>query len=247
MSLAGKIALVTGGSRGIGAAIADALGERGASVVATATTPEGAESITERFATRGVEGVGMVLDVRSADAVAALFEAVGERFGAPTILVNNAGITRDNLLLRMKDEEWQEVVDTNLNSVYRLCRHAVRGMARARWGRIVNIGSVVGAMGNVGQSNYAAAKAGLEGFTRALARELGSRNITVNTVAPGFVETDMTAKLPAEQRQALLSRIPLERFGRAEEIAEVVCFLVGDGGAYITGETIHVNGGLYMA
>ncbi|MFZ2208968.1 MAG: 3-oxoacyl-ACP reductase FabG [Porticoccaceae bacterium] len=246
MSIVDKIALVTGASRGIGAAIADALGRAGAIVVGTATTPEGAERISARFAGLGVKGRGMALDVTDAAAVVQVVQQVENEFGAPLILVNNAGITRDNLLLRMKEDEWNDVIETNLGAVYRLCKACARGMTRARWGRIINISSVVAAMGNAGQANYAATKAGVAGFGRALAKELGSRNITVNTVAPGFIDTDMTRELPASNRDAMLASIPLGRLGQPEEIAAVVVFLAGEGGAYITGETIQVNGGMYM-
>lgn len=246
MSIAGKVALVTGASRGIGAAIADALGAAGATVVGTATTAEGAERIGARLAEANIRGAGMALDVRDGEAVARLLREVEEKFEAPLILVNNAGITRDNLLLRMKDEEWSDVIETNLGAVYRLSKGCARAMTKARWGRIVNIGSVVGRMGNAGQVNYAATKAGIEGFGRALARELGSRGITVNTIAPGFIDTDMTRALPEANRTAMLETIPLGRFGAPEEIAALVVFLAGEGGAYITGETIQVNGGMYM-
>ena len=246
MSILDKIALVTGASRGIGAAIADALGKAGAIVVGTATTPEGAERISARFADLGIKGRGMALDVTDAAAVVQVVQQIEDEFGPPLILVNNAGITRDNLLLRMKEDEWNDVIETNLGAVYRLCKACARGMTRARWGRIINISSVVGAMGNAGQANYAATKAGVAGFARALAKELGSRNITVNTVAPGFIDTDMTRELPATNRDAMLASIPLGRLGQPEEIAAVVVFLAETGGAYITGETIQVNGGMYM-
>lgn len=246
MSISGKVALVTGSSRGIGAAIADALGAAGAIVVGTATTQAGAERITERLNGLGVRGQGMALDVRDGDAVTSVIQAVEADFGAPLILVNNAGITRDNLLLRMKESEWNEVVETNLGALYRLSKGCARPMTRARWGRIINIGSVVGAMGNAGQANYAATKAGVEGFGRSLARELGSRGITVNTIAPGFIDTDMTRELPEAGREAMLASIPLGRLGQPQEIAAMVVFLAGDGGAYITGETIQINGGMYM-
>jgi len=246
MSIVDKIALVTGASRGIGAAIADALGKAGAIVIGTATTPEGAERISARFAGLGVKGRGMALDVTDAAAVVQVVQQIENEFGPPLILVNNAGITRDNLLLRMKEDEWNDVIETNLGAVYRLCKACARGMTRARWGRIINISSVVGVMGNAGQANYAATKAGVAGFGRALAKELGSRNITVNTVAPGFIDTDMTRELPAANRDAMLASIPLGRLGQPEEIAAVVVFLAEEGGAYITGETIQVNGGMYM-
>ena len=246
MSIQDKIALVTGASRGIGAAIADALGQAGAIVAGTATTTEGAERISARFADKGIRGRGFALDVTDAAAVARVVQQIEEEFGPPLILVNNAGITRDNLLLRMKEEEWRDVVETNLGAVYRLSKACARGMTRARWGRIINISSVVGSMGNAGQANYAATKAGVAGFGRALAKELGSRNITVNTVAPGFIDTDMTRVLPEANREAMRTSIPLGRLGQPEEIAAVVVFLAGEGGAYITGETVQVNGGMYM-
>jgi len=242
-----KVALVTGASRGIGRAIALALGEAGYTVVGTATSESGAESISAGFAEQGVTGRGMVLDVASSQSVDAVLKAIGEQYSAPTVLVNNAGITKDNIMMRMKEEEWFDVIDTNLNSLYRIAKASLRGMTKARWGRIINISSVVGSMGNAGQANYAAAKAGMDGFTRALAREIGSRGITVNSVAPGFIDTDMTKKLPEEQRESLVGQIPLQRLGQPEEIAAVVAFLASDAGAYITGETIHVNGGMYMA
>ena len=241
-----RVCLVTGASRGIGAAIADALGEAGATVVGTATTEAGAAAICVRVAAKGISGAGMALDVGSATAVDDLVARVTQQFGAPLVLVNNAGITQDNIVLRMKDEEWTRVIDTNLNSIFRLSKAVLRGMTKARWGRIVNISSVVGSMGNAGQANYAASKAGMEGFTRALAREIGSRAITVNCVAPGFIDTDMTRELPDAQRQKLLEQIPAGRLGEASEIAAVVTFLASDAAAYITGETIHVNGGMYM-
>ncbi|WP_461481311.1 3-oxoacyl-ACP reductase FabG [Porticoccus sp.] len=247
MSLQDKVALVTGASRGIGAAIADSLGAQGAIVIGTATSEAGAEKISARFAEKGINGVGMLLDVACQASVDSLIAAVTENYGAPLILVNNAGITKDNLLMRMKDEEWFDVIDTNLNSIYRLSKACLRGMTKARWGRIVNISSVVGAMGNAGQTNYCATKAGVGGFTRSLAKELGPRNITVNAVSPGFIDTDMTKELSDAQREAILSQVPLSRLGQPEEIAAVVDFLVNDGGAYVTGENIHVNGGLYMA
>ncbi len=241
-----RVCLVTGASRGIGAAIADALGTAGGTVVGTATTESGAAAISERLAAKGIAGAGMTLDVGSATAVDDLVARVTAQFGAPLVLVNNAGITQDNIVLRMKDEEWARVIDTNLNSIFRLSKAVLRGMTKARWGRIVNISSVVGSMGNAGQANYAASKAGMEGFTRALAREIGSRAVTVNCVAPGFIDTDMTRELPEAQRQKLLEQIPAGRLGEADEIAAVVAFLASDAAAYITGETIHVNGGMYM-
>ncbi|RMG29488.1 MAG: 3-oxoacyl-ACP reductase FabG [Gammaproteobacteria bacterium] len=242
-----RIALVTGASRGIGAAIADRLGADGLTVIGTATTEAGAEAIQRRFAEKGIPGRGEVLDVCDPDSIAALMERIAQDPGMPLVLVNNAGITRDNLLMRMKDAEWQAVIETNLGSVYRMCRAVLRGMMKARFGRIVNIASVVGVMGNAGQANYAAAKAGMIGFTRALAREVGSRGITVNTVAPGFIDTDMTRALDETQRAALLENIPLGRLGTPEDVAAAVAFLVSDQAGYVTGATLHVNGGMYMA
>lgn len=247
MSIKDRVALVTGASRGIGAAIADMLGDAGAIVVGTATTPAGAEKISQRFAAKGLRGRGMTLDVAKPASITQVVEAIIEAFGPPLILVNNAAITRDNLLLRMKDDEWSDVVETNLSAVFRLSKLCAKGMTKARWGRIISISSVVGSMGNAGQVNYAATKAGVAGFGRALAKELGSRNITVNTVAPGFIDTDMTRDLPEANKTAMLASIPLARLGLAEEIGALVVFLAGDGGGYITGETIHVNGGMYMA
>jgi 3-oxoacyl-[acyl-carrier protein] reductase len=247
MSMQDKVALVTGASRGIGAAIAMSLGEKGATVIGTATSEAGAEKISARFTEQGVKGKGMVLDVASQGSIDALMEAVRDEFGAPLILVNNAGITKDNILMRMKDDEWFDVIDTNLNSIYRLSKACLRGMTKARWGRIINISSVVGAMGNAGQTNYCATKAGVGGFTRSLAKELGSRNITVNAVSPGFIDTDMTKELSDANRDQILSQVPLGRLGQPEEISAVVDFLAGDSGAYITGENIHVNGGMYMS
>lgn len=246
MSLSDKTALVTGASRGIGQAIALALGAQGATVIGTATTESGAEKITAYLKEHNIKGVGMMLNVTDASSVEAVLAKISESFGAPQILVNNAGITRDNIMMRMKDDEWFDVIDTNLNSLYRLTKGVLRGMTKARWGRIISIGSVVGSMGNAGQANYAAAKAGLEGFTRALARELGSRSVTVNAVAPGFIDTDMTKELPEAQREALLGQIPLSRLGQAKEIADAVCFLASDSASYITGVTLPVNGGMYM-
>ena len=242
-----KVALVTGASRGIGRAIAEALAGAGFAVIGTATSSAGAEKITARFVERNFVGQGMVLNVNDAASISLLLKEVEENFGAPTVLVNNAGITKDNILLRMKEDEWSDVVNTNLNAVFRLSKACVRAMTKAKWGRIVNISSVVGSMGNSGQSNYSATKAGVEGFSRALAKELGSRNITVNTVAPGFIDTDMTKNLPVASKDAMLSQIPLARLGEPSEIADVVSFLVSDSAGYITGETIHVNGGMYMA
>ena len=246
MSLQGKVALVTGASRGIGQAIALELGRNGAVVVGTATSESGAERISATFKENGIEGFGLMLDVCSAESVDTVLSQIQERVGAPLILVNNAGITRDNLMMRMKDDEWNDVINTNLNSLFRLSKGVLRGMTKARWGRIISIGSVVGAMGNAGQVNYAAAKAGLEGFSRALAREVGSRAVTVNSVTPGFIDTDMTRELPQAQRDSLTAQIPLGRLGQAEEIAHVVAFLASEGAGYVTGATIPVNGGMYM-
>lgn len=247
MSIAGKIAVVTGASRGIGQAIALELGKRGATVIGTATSESGAAAISGWLSEAGVKGQGLVLDVSAPASVEAFADLVQEQHGNVEILVNNAGITRDNLMLRMKEEEWASVLSTNLDSVFRMTRAFVRGMTKARWGRIISISSVVASSGNAGQANYAAAKAGMEGFSRALAAELGSRGITVNCVAPGFIDTDMTRALPEEQAKALTSRIPLGRYGQAHEIAAVVGFLASQEAGYITGETIHANGGMYMA
>ena len=245
--LEGEIALVTGASRGIGRAIALALGQAGAAVAGTATTEAGASRLDETLTADGRQGLGLTLEVTDPNSVTAAVTRVTETLGAPTILVNNAGITRDALLLRMKDSEWEAVIDTNLGSVYRLTKACLRAMTKARRGRIVNISSVVGVSGNAGQTNYAAAKAGLAGFTKSLAREVGARGITVNCVAPGFIDTDMTRALSEAQRTHLLGTIPLGRLGRPEEIAAAVVFLVSPGAAYITGETLHVNGGMRMA
>lgn len=247
MSLKGEIALVTGASRGIGQAIARELGRCGATVIGTATTETGAEAITQDLSERGIAGRGLALNVTDPAAVEAVVKVAAQLFGALTILVNNAGATRDNLLLRMKEEEWATIIDTDLSSVYRLSKAVLRGMMKAQRGRIINIASVVGAVGSAGQANYAAAKAGVLGFTKSLAREVGSRNITVNAVAPGWIETDMTRNLPEAQRQALIATIPLHRPGEPQEIAKVVAFLASADAAYITGETLHINGGMYMA
>ncbi|OGI50184.1 MAG: 3-oxoacyl-ACP reductase [Candidatus Muproteobacteria bacterium RIFCSPHIGHO2_12_FULL_60_33] len=246
MLLKGQIALVTGASRGIGQAIALELGRQGAQVFGTATSSEGAEKISAALKAKGVAGKGMMLDVNSAESIAAVLSEIEKSGGAPTILVNNAGITRDNLLLRMSEEEWDVILNTNLKSVYRMSKACLRAMTKARSGRIISISSVVGAIGNAGQVNYAAAKAGLIGFTKALAREVGSRHITVNAVAPGFIDTDMTRALPEAQKEALLKQIPLGRLGLAEEVAAAVAFLASPPAGYITGTTLHVNGGMYM-
>lgn len=241
-----QIALVTGASRGIGKAIAENLGQAGAFVIGTATTESGSQSIKDNFNAMGISGTGYQLDVADKESVERLGNALDKDGFTPLILVNNAGITRDNLLMRMKDDDWDAVIETNLSSVYHLSKLCLRGMMKARYGRIINISSVVGSAGNPGQTNYAAAKAGMTGFTRSLAREVGSRGITVNAVAPGFIETDMTEKLPDEQRKALLSQITLKRLGNADEVASVVLFLASSRAGYITGETVHVNGGMYM-
>jgi 3-oxoacyl-[acyl-carrier protein] reductase len=247
MSLEGETALVTGASRGIGAGIASALGGAGATVLGTATTEAGATAITARLKEQGIVGRGLVLDASSAESVSMVEKDIASREGPISILVNNAGITRDNLLLRMKDEEWDAVIATNLTSVFLTSKVFVRGMLKMRRGRIINISSVIGAMGNAGQANYAAAKAGIVGFSKSLAREVGTRGITVNVVAPGFVSTDMTSALPEEQRQKLLAQIPLQRLGTVDDVAAAVLFLASPAGAYVTGETLHVNGGLLMA
>ncbi|HCT40416.1 MAG: 3-oxoacyl-ACP reductase FabG [Moraxellaceae bacterium] len=246
MSITGKIALVTGASRGIGKAIALELARRGAVVVGTATTEAGAEAITAYLKEAGNSGRGFALNVADPASIEACMAAVSAEVGAPVILVNNAGITRDNLMLRMKDDEWDSVINTNLNAIYRMSKACLKAMTKERWGRIISISSVVGSSGNPGQANYAAAKAGLEGFSRALAREIGSRNITVNAVAPGFIATDMTHVLPEEQKEKLLASIPAGRLGQPEEIAAAVGFLASAEASYITGVTLHVNGGMYM-
>lgn len=246
MNLEQRVALVTGASRGIGQAIARELGRRGATVVGTATSESGAAAISDYLAADGIRGRGLMLNVTDAAAIEAAVKGITGEFGSLSILVNNAGITRDNLLMRMKDEEWDDIIATNLTSVYRLSKAVIRGMMKARHGRIITVGSVVGSTGNPGQTNYAAAKAGLLGFTKSLAREIGSRGITVNAVAPGFIDTDMTRALPEEARAALVRSIPLERLGRPEDIAHAVAYLASDEAGYVTGETLHVNGGMHM-
>ncbi len=244
-TMQGEVVLVTGASRGIGAAIADELAAQGATVIGTATTESGAHSIAERLSAQG--GAGRVLDVTEKGAIEALIESIATEFGPVSVLVNNAGITRDQLLMRMKDDDWQAVMDTNLSSVFRSSKAVLRGMMKARKGRIINIASIIGVTGNAGQSNYAAAKAGIIAFSKSLAREIGSRGITVNVVAPGFIDTDMTRSLPTEQRDALVGQIALQRLGEPSDIAKAVAFLASPAAAYITGETLHVNGGMYMA
>ncbi len=244
--LTDQIALVTGASRGIGQAIAQALGKQGATVIGTATSDTGAKNISSFLEAQGIKGRGMVLNVADSESVTQCLKAVTDEFGSPDILVNNAGITRDNLLMMMKDDQWDDIINTNLNSIFRMSKGVIRPMMKKRNGRIINISSVVGATGNPGQTNYAAAKAGLIGFSKSLAREIGSRNITVNTVAPGFIDTDMTRELSKEQKDKLTSQIPLGRLGSPDEIAAAVVFLALPSAAYITGETIHVNGGMYM-
>ena len=243
--LDGKLVLVTGASRGIGKAIALTLGRAGATVIGTATTESGSDNISKIFADNKVSGKGIKLNVTDNEQIASLIKSVNEDFGSIDILINNAGITRDNILLRMKEDEWEDIIDTNLSSIYKMSKSVLRGMIKNRSGRIISITSVVGAMGNAGQSNYAAAKAGMIGFTKSLAREVGVRGITVNAIAPGFIETDMTDSLPDEQKEALASQIPMGRLGTADEVANAVLFLAGDGGSYITGQTLHVNGGMY--
>jgi 3-oxoacyl-[acyl-carrier protein] reductase len=247
MSLQGEIALVTGASRGIGRAIAEELGRLGATVIGTATTADGAARIEAYLGAAGVTGAGIELNVTDQQSIDAAIKSIEERFGAPSILVNNAGITRDTLLMRMKDEDWQAIIDTNLTSIFRLSRACLRGMTKARKGRIINIASVVAASGNPGQTSYAAAKAGIIGFSKSLAREIATRGITVNVVAPGFIDTDMTRGLGDAQHEHLLQQIPAGRLGRPEEVAACVGFLASPAASYITGETIHVNGGMYMA
>ena len=239
-----QIALITGASRGIGRAIAERLADDGFFVIGTATSDAGADSISAYL---GENGKGMKLDVSDSESVSSIIKTINDDFGAPTVLVNNAGITRDNLLMRMKDDEWDDIINTNLTSVFRMSKAVLRGMMKVKTGRIINISSVVGSTGNAGQANYAAAKAGMIGFTKSMAKEVGSRNITVNTVAPGFIDTDMTRELNDDVKNALLSSIPLSRLGEAKEIAHAVAFLASSGASYITGETLHVNGGMFMA
>ena len=243
--LNGKLVLITGASRGIGQAIALTLGAAGATVIGTATSEVGANNISKILADKNIHGKGMILNVTDNDQILDLLRAVTDEFGSVDILINNAGITRDNILIRMKEEEWDEIINTNLSSVYKMSKAVLRGMIKKKSGRIISITSVVGAMGNAGQSNYAAAKAGIMGFTKSLAREVGVRGITVNTIAPGFIETDMTDSLPEDQKAALASQIPMARLGTVDEIAQAVLFLAGDSGSYITAQTLHVNGGMY--
>ena len=243
--LNGKIVLVTGATRGIGKSIALTFGEAGATVIGTATTESGADNISMVFAENKISGKGMKLDVTDNEQVSNLVKDIGEQFGSVDILVNNAGITRDNILLRMKDDEWEDIINTNLSSIYKMSKSVLRGMIKKRSGRIISITSVVGAMGNAGQSNYGAAKAGIIGFTKSLAREVGVRGITVNAIAPGFIETDMTNDLSDDHKEALTSQIPMGRLGTSDEVAQAVLFLAGDSGSYITGQTLHVNGGMY--
>jgi len=243
--LEGKIVLVTGASRGIGQAIALTLGHAGATVIGTATSDKGAEAISNTFKENNIAGQGLTLNVTNNDQIAEVMSTIVENHGSVDILVNNAGITRDNLLMRMKEDEWDDIMSTNLSSVYKMSKAVLRGMMKKKAGRIISIASVVGAMGNAGQTNYAAAKAGIMGFTKSLAREVGTRGITVNAVAPGFIQTDMTDALPEEQKASLASQIPLGRLGTPDEVAQTVLFLAGEGGAYITAQTLHVNGGMY--
>jgi len=240
-----KLALVTGASRGIGRAIALTLGAAGATVIGTATSEEGANKISKIFAENKISGKGVILDVTNNEQVSDIVRSISEQFGTVDILVNNAGITRDNILLRMKEDEWDDIINTNLSSIYKTSKAVLRGMIKKRSGRIISITSVVGAMGNAGQSNYGAAKAGMIGFTKSLAREVGVRGITVNTIAPGFIVTDMTESLPEDQKKSLASQIPMGRLGTANEVADAVLFLAGDGASYITGQTLHINGGMY--
>lgn len=247
MSIEGKIALVTGATRGIGKAIAEELGRQGAVVIGTATSENGAAAISEYLGSANVKGTGVMLNVASDESVTQVIKQITEEYGVVDILINNAGITKDNLMMRMKADEWDSVINTNLSSLYRVSKACIRGMSKKRWGRIVSVSSVVASMGNAGQTNYAASKAGMEGFSRALACEIGSRNVTVNCVAPGFIDTDMTKGLADEHKEVLQSKIPMNRLGQPQEIAGVVGFLVSDAASYVTGETIQVNGGMYMA
>ena len=240
-----KLVLVTGASRGIGRAIALTLGAAGATVIGTATSDEGAANISKIFTENNILGKGMKLNVTDNDQISALIKSITEDYGSVDILINNAGITRDNILVRMKEDEWDDIINTNLSSIYKMSKAVLRGMIKKRSGRIISITSVVGSMGNAGQSNYAAAKAGIMGFTKSLAREVGVRGITVNAIAPGFIKTDMTDALPDEQKEALASQIPLTRLGTVDEIAQSVLFLAGESGSYITAQTLHVNGGMY--
>ena len=244
--LDGKIVLVTGATRGIGKAIALTLGSSGATVIGTSTSKVGADNISKTLVDNQISGKGIVLDVTDNDQISKLDETIKKDFGSVDILVNNAGITRDNILLRMKEDEWEDIINTNLSSIYKMSKSVLRGMIKKRSGRIISITSVVGAMGNAGQSNYGASKAGIIGFTKSLAREVGVRGVTVNAIAPGFIETDMTDSLPQDQKRALASQIPIGRLGTADEVAQAVLFLAGDSGSYITGQTIHVNGGMYL-
>ena len=243
--LDGKIVLVTGASRGIGKAIALTMGKAGATVIGTATSEAGANNVSQMLDDEKISGKGIVLDVTDNDQISKLDETIKKDFGSVDILINNAGITRDNILIRMKEDEWEDIINTNLSSIYKMSKSVLRGMIKKRSGRIISITSVVGAMGNAGQTNYAAAKAGIIGFTKSLAREVGVRGVTVNAIAPGFIETDMTDSLPQDQKEALASQIPMGRLGTVDEVAQTVLFLAGDGGSYITGQTLHVNGGMY--
>ena len=243
--LDGKIVLVTGATRGIGKAIALTMGKAGATVIGTATSEAGANNVSQMLDDEKISGKGIVLDVTDNDQISKLDETIKKDFGSVDILVNNAGITRDNILIRMKEDEWEDIINTNLSSIYKMSKSVLRGMIKKRSGRIISITSVVGAMGNAGQTNYAAAKAGIIGFTKSLSREVGVRGITVNAIAPGFIETDMTDSLPQDQKEALASQIPMGRLGTVDEVAKTVLFLAGDGGSYITGQTLHVNGGMY--
>ncbi len=245
--LDGKVTLVTGASRGIGRSIAESLGKAGGIIIGTATSENGANAISDYFKSAGIKGTGHVLNVTDPESISSLMKSITDEYGAIAILVNNAGITRDNLMMRMKEEEWVDIMATNLTSVYRLSKSCLRGMMKARTGRIISISSVVGSTGNAGQANYAAAKAGVVGFSKSLAQEIGSRNITVNVVAPGFIDTDMTKELSDDIKTKLLENIPLGKLGQPEDIANAVLFLASDMGAYISGETLHVNGGMYMS